>query len=251
MNVTPSWTVTVADSRSANHEIENLDLLYIDPPFFTQRDFVAFDDRWDSFDVYINLIKASVSAVVAHNQNFNIIVHVDPRTSHYIKVALDKILGHNNFTSEIIWNYNSGGAGKNALAKKHDVMLHYRLEDAPFNILREPYATPNVTGREGFNDAGRMLTDVWSIPIISTTGKERTGYPTQKPLALLDRIVQVFSNEGNTVMDTFCGSGTTGVAALMNRRNFIGSDISEEAVTLTKERLAHTEAMMQTNGDSN
>ena len=216
---------------------EPFDLLYIDPPFFTQRDFGEFNDEWESLEFYLHFLTESLDCIPSDAKDFNLIVHVDPRTSHYVKVALDKKFGYSNFSSEIIWKYNSGGAGRKRLAQKHDTLLHYKIGEAPFNVIREPYATPNVLGRKGFHADGRMLTDVWDIPIISTTGKERNGYPTQKPLALLKRVVEVFSNKGGLIVDTFCGSGTTGEAAVSLGRRFLGADINQNALDITESRL--------------
>jgi DNA modification methylase len=168
----------------------------------------------------------------------SIYLHVDPTASHYLKLVMDQIFGGQNFRNEIIWSYNSGGASKTDFAKKHDVILRYSKGKAwTHNIQREPYATPNVEGRDGFHPDGRMVTDVWPISFISTTSKERVGYPTQKPLALLERIIQASSNEGDVVLDPYMGSGTTCVAAAKLGRRFIGLDLTPLAVATAKARL--------------
>ena len=171
------------------------------------------------------------------------LVHVDWRASHYIKLSMDRMeqFGYGNFKNEIVWKYNSGGASKRHLSRKHDTILWYVKGDGDytFNILREPYATPDTEGRPGFHPDGRMLTDVWDIPFLSTTSGERTGYPTQKPLKLLERVVEVFSNPGDTVLDGFCGSGTTGLAAKRLGRNSILVDAGGEAVKVSKKRIKH------------
>jgi len=215
-------------------------LIYMDPPFFTGRDFKAFDDRWESMEAYVAFIKAhAMKARELLNDRGNFVLHVDPHASHYLKVALDEVFGSANFRNEIIWAYASGGASKRHLSKKHDVLLWWsKTDNYCFNILREPYATPDVQGRPGFHPEGRMITDVWNISFISTTAKERTGYPTQKPVALLKRAVEVWSNPGDVVADFFCGSGTTGDAAMTLGRPCLLSDENPEAVRITRERLS-------------
>lgn len=237
-----------------NHEIiqgdlltaklpREVDLVYIDPPFNTSRDFGHYNDEWKSMADYMSFLLPRITRCGCYlKDGGNMLVHMDWHAVHYIKTAMDYMepFGYDNFQNEIVWKYNSGGASKKHLSRKHDTILWYVKGEAPhtFNILREPYATPDVEGRAGFHPEGRMLTDVWEIPFISTTGKERTGYPTQKPLALLERVIEVFSNEGDTVLDGFCGSGTTGVAAKKLKRNSVMVDRSDEAIRVTKERIS-------------
>lgn len=218
----------------------SVDLIYIDPPFMTQRDFGEFNDKWNNLQEYINEITKYCKLAWDNwlKSGGVFIIHIDPRTSHYYKVELDKLFGYKYFNNEIIWNYSSGGASKNKLSSKHDVLLVYRKgESGTFNIIREPYATPNVVGRIGFHPDGRMLTDVWNVSIISTTGKERVGYPTQKPLQLLERIIKIYTNEGDTVLDFFAGSGTTGVAAKHLNRGYILIDKNKNAIDIINERI--------------
>lgn len=223
---------------------EQIDLVYADPPFNTGTDFAAFDDRWDSTTAYLNYVGPRLERCWDHlRDGGNMIVHVDWRVVHYLKVYIDRFAGAANFHNEIIWSYNSGGASKQHLSRKHDTLLWWaKGPHYPFNVQREPYATPDVADRPGFHPEGRMLTDVWAIPFISTTGKERTGYPTQRPVALLDRIVAIFSNPGDLVVDPFCGSGTTGVAAKRAGRHCWLIDINPEATEVTGRRLAETVA---------
>ncbi len=216
-----------------------VDLVYLDPPFNSDRDFQQYDDRWSSMDEYLGFLVPRVKHCKSLLEtNGNLLLHVDWRASHYLKVELDKFFGYDNFKNEIIWQYNSGGASKRHLSRKHDVILWWGFGDYTFNVKREPYATPNVEGRKGFHPDGRMLTDVWNIPFLSTTSSERCGYPTQKPLALLERIIQVFSDDGDIVLDGFCGSGTTGVAAKKLDRQYILCDENPEAIKTVEERLA-------------
>lgn len=235
-------TVITGDSNGA--ELPNqIDLVYADPPFNTGLDFASFDDRWDSTAAYLEYVGPRLERLWCHlRDGGNMIVHLDWHVVHYLKVYIDRFAGAENFHNEIIWSYNSGGASKRHLSRKHDTLLWWSKGPGyTFNVQREPYATPNVTERPGFHPEGRMLTDVWAIPFMSTTSKERTGYPTQKPLALLDRIVTIFSNKGDMVVDPFCGSGTTGVAAKQAGRQCWLIDINPEATGIAQQRLSNTQ----------
>ena len=164
-------------------ELPHPDLIYIDPPFFTQRDFESFDDRWASLQTYTDWLTGYCSVGWdALNPGGNFLIHLDWHAVHAMKVRLDHCFG-GNFVNEIIWSYNSGGASKRRLSRKHDNILWYTKPGAEytFNVIREPYATPDAADRPGFHPDGRMLTDVWQIPFLSTTAKERTGYPTRNP----------------------------------------------------------------------
>ncbi len=222
----------------ANADEKIADLIYMDPPFKTGRDFGEFKDFSD-LNVYMDWIKLFIlHSSFALKDTGSFIIHTDWRTSHYLRVFADSVFGYDRCINEIIWSYNSGGASKRHLSKKHDTLLWYTKSDAyTFNVLREPYATPGVEDRKGFHPDGRMLTDVWQIPFLSTTSKERTGYPTQKPLALAKRIVEVFTNPGDVVVDPFCGSGTMGEAcALLNRSAFL-IDENPKAIALARKRV--------------
>ncbi len=171
----------------------------------------------------------------------NIYLHCDQTMSHYLKLIMDCIFGESKFRNEVIWCYHAGGATKKHFPRKHDSLLLYgKGNDATHNILRVPYrdfyALSDSTGR--YNPAGKMMSDWWEISQISSVAKERTGYPTQKPLALLERIVQVSSNKGDLILDPFCGCATTCIAAEKLERSWIGIDVSQKAYELVKERLA-------------
>lgn len=214
-------------------------LVYADPPFFVQKDQPSFADTWRDIDQYTRYVTARLAKCWDILLPSGVmIVHLDWHASHYIKVALDKVCGYDHFLNEIIWKYNSGGASKRWLARKHDTLLVYvKGEDYTFNVQREPYATPNVQGRAGFHPDGRMMNDVWEISFISTTSSERTGYSTQKPLALLKRLLTVFSNPGDLVLDPFAGSGTTGVAAGQLGRRAVLCDTNPDAIALINRRM--------------
>lgn len=229
-----------ADEVGLFYPGEPIELIYADPPFNTGKKMNDFDDRWPSLPAYVEFVRDfAVSARALLSDTGNFILHVDPRTSHYLKVEIDGVFGEGNFTNEVIWSYSSGGASKKHLSKKHDVLLCWsKSKNNTFNVLREPYATPGVEERAGFHPDGRMRTDVWDVSFISTTSKERVGYDTQKPVTLLRRVVETWSNPGDLVADFFCGSGTTGVAALqLGRRAFL-SDRNPRAVEIAKERCA-------------
>ena len=180
-------------------------------------------------------------------------VHVDWRAAHYVKVALDDIFGADHFLNEIIWSYRTGGRSKRWFARKHDTMFLYarklgrhtfhvqhegmfRTEGLNYDGAGRPYKNTRK-GRLYFNANGPAMTDVWEIPFLSTVSSERTGYPSQKPLALLQRVIAASSNPGDLVADFFCGSGTTLVAADRLDRRWIGCDIEEEAVAISAKRL--------------
>lgn len=182
----------------------------------------------------------------------SIYLHCDPTMSHSLKLAMDAIFGRKNFLNEIIWSYKTGGISKKWFGRKHDVILLYTKEQHKhkFNLKREgtyrtkgmnydedgkPYKTTKK-GRLYFNPEGPALTDVWELPFLSTVSSERVGYPTQKPLTLLKRIIEASSNFGDTILDPFCGCATTCIAADILQRNWIGIDISPLAAELVIDR---------------
>ena len=181
-------------------------------------------------------------------------LHCDPTASHYIKAMLDAVFGKKNFRNEIVWHYRRWTAGNKNFQKMHDILLRYaKSENFVFNLQYEPYGEwiksdyryvdeetgkrwrwHTVKGRRykvylEDEDRGVKLNDVWQIPYLGSTAKERTGYPTQKPLALLERIIAASSNPGDVVFDPFCGCATTLIAAESLKRNWIGSDIWDQA----------------------
>jgi site-specific DNA-methyltransferase (adenine-specific) len=189
----------------------------------------------------------------------SIYLHCDPTASHYAKILLDEIFGKHNFRNEIVWNYTGNSVPKKCLPRKHDIIFWYSKSNVfkfypneiliPYSQLTEKRY--NQTDKEGkrykisalrggkqeivYMKDGKYPDDVWDIPIIR--GKESTGYPTQKPLALLQRIIQASSNEGDIVLDPFCGCATTCVAAQKLGRKWIGIDIEQQAVGILMDRL--------------
>lgn len=228
-------------------EIPQVDMVYVDPPFYTQKNHGDFDDRWDTMEQYVNALTWRIlHGWHALKPGGNLLVHLDWHAVHYVKVQLDLMIEDyqyaGEFQNEIIWKYNSGGASKRRLSRKHDNILWYTRNgaDHTYNVIREPY--PHEYKGEGFHPDGKMLSDVWTdIPFIGTSSKERVGYATQKPVKLLERLVELFSNPGDTVLDFYCGSGTTGVAAQNLGRNAILIDKNPRAIELTRGRLTPCE----------
>jgi site-specific DNA-methyltransferase (adenine-specific) len=169
-------------------------------------------------------------------------VHLDYREAHYAKVLLDALFGRDCFLNEIIWAYDYGGKAKSRWPAKHDTILVYVKDPKKyfFNsdaVDREPYMAPGLVTPEKVAK-GKLPTDVWWHTIVSPTGKEKTGYPTQKPLGILRRIIQASSSEGDLVLDFFAGSGTTGAAALELGRRIVLMDQNPEAIGVMRERFA-------------
>jgi len=174
-------------------------------------------------------------------------LHCDVRVSHCLRLLLDALFGHAQFRNEIVWAYRTGGAGKRHFARKHDAILFYTASERyTFHPQRERvrYRKPFFgTQRDahGFY-ADVLMRDVWEIPAVLNVSAERTGYPTQKPMALLERIIRASSNEGDQVLDPFCGSGTALVVAQVLGRRWIGIDKSAEALRVARSRLAAVSA---------
>lgn len=187
----------------------------------------------------------------------SVFLHCDPVMSHYLKVLLDTIFGFDHFQNEIIWHHGLGAmAGKAKLPSKHDVVFWYSKGTTPtFNKLRGEVTAAMAAkyshedadgkymmsyGKKYYLKGGKPYDDVWDIPAIAPTSGERLGYPTQKPLALLERIIAAGSNEGDVVLDPFCGCGTAIDASIRLNRQWIGIDITYIAVDLIEKRLLHT-----------
>jgi len=174
-------------------------------------------------------------------------LHCDVRMSHYLRLLSDALFGRARFRNEIVWAYRTGGAGKRHFARKHDAILFYTASDNyTFHPQRE-----RVRYRKPFFGAQRdehgfyadvFMRDVWEIPAVINVSAERTGYPTQKPMALLERIIRASSNEADLVLDPFCGSGTALLAAQRLGRRWIGIDISVEALRVARARLVAASA---------
>lgn len=250
-----------------------VDLIYFDPPFFTQKKHslsnrsnsktYEFEDKYSSIDSYLLLIESTLIQCKRVLKNTgSVFLHCDKTASHNIRTALDKVFGNENFQSEIIWSYKRWSNAKKGLLNSHQIIFFYsKTTDFKFNTLYTKYsATTNLdqilqdrerneNGKSAYKKdekgnillgkekKGVPLSDVWEIPFLNPKAKERTGYPTQKPVLLLNQILNIVTDEGDLVLDPFCGSGTTCVSAKLLKRNFIGIDISKEAVELANSRL--------------
>ena len=197
----------------------------------------------DTFDDYIGFLRPRMEeARRILTAAGSLFLHIDPREVHYAKVMLDEVFGRECFQNEIIWAYDYGARTRKRWPAKHDNILWYTKdpERYTFNLDasdRIPYMAPGLVGAEKAA-RGKTPTDVWWHTIVSPTGKEKTGYPTQKPLGILERIVRVHSNPGDTVLDFFAGSGTTGVAAARNGRDYILIDQNPDACAMMQARLS-------------
>ncbi len=204
---------------------------------------VAYGDRFDDYLSFLGPRLEEAQRVL--DATGSLFVHVDPRESHYVKVFLDGLFGRDCFQNEIIWSYDYGARSKRRWPAKHDTILWYVRDPKNYvyrydDIDRIPYLAPGLVGREKAA-RGKTPTDVWWNTIVPPSGRERTGYPTQKPLAILERIVCVHSNPGDRVLDFFAGSGTTGEAAWKHGRSCVLVDSHPEAIQTMERRLAPAE----------
>jgi site-specific DNA-methyltransferase (adenine-specific) len=200
----------------------------------------GFGDRRDDYvEHLLARIEASLRCLTADASLF---VHLDCREVHYVKVALDELLGRDAFMNEIVWAYDFGGRPRRRWPAKHDTILWYVRDPERYvfdhdAMDRIPYMAPGLVGEEKAR-RGKTPTDVWWHTIVPTSGKEKTGYPTQKPLGIVERIVKVHSERGDVVLDYFAGSGTAGEAAARHGRGFVLVDESAAAVEVMERRLA-------------
>ncbi len=246
-----------------------VDLIYIDPPFNTGKTqtrrnvktvrdeegdrvgfkgqryrsepgkSTAYGDVFDDFRAFLEPRLREAYRVLKPSGSF--FLHIDYREVHYAKVWLDSIFGRDRFQNEIIWAYDYGGRSRSRWPAKHDNILWYTRETKGFTFNfdamdRIPYMAPGLVGKEKAA-RGKTPTDVWWHTIVSPTGKEKTGYATQKPLGVLKRFINVHSNPGDLVLDFFAGSGTTGHAAAELGRSFWLVDENPQAIDIMGERL--------------
>ncbi len=271
---------------------ESVDLIYIDPPFNSNRNYEvfwgdaaekrAFNDRFGDADAYIQYMRPRVIELYrVLKKTGSFYYHCDWHASHYVKIMLDQVFGFNNFLSEIVWCYRERGISKVYWNRKHDTIFFYAKsgDEHTFNAneVLEPYSEeylkkfkykdekglyqirgrniqgspiqradgliptaekkyPELTYRQ-YMQEGMLPLDWWIIPLLNKSAKERLGYPTQKPLTLLEKIVRASSNKGDVVLDAFCGCGTTLIAAEKLKRKWIGIDISPTACRVMAQRL--------------
>jgi site-specific DNA-methyltransferase (adenine-specific) len=260
----------------------SIDLIYIDPPFNTGREQAytrvravqdaeggrgGFGGRryrterlgthafHDVFDDYLGFLEPRLReawrVLAPHGSLY---VHLDPREAHYVKVLLDGIAGRDCFLNEVIWAYDYGGRTRRRWPPKHDTILLYVRDPRRYvfdidAVERIPYMAPGLVGPEKAA-RGKTPTDVWWNTIVPTAGKERTGYPTQKPLAILRRIVAASSRPGDLVLDCFAGSGTTGAACLELGRRFLLVDRNPAAIEVMRRRFADVEGIAWIDSDA-
>jgi len=200
----------------------------------------AFADTFDDFLSFMEPRLEEACRLLAPSGSF--FLHLDYREVHYCKVLLDGLLGRDSFMNEIIWAYDYGARSKKKWPAKHDNILWYAKNPQSYTFRfddtdRIPYMAPGLVTREKAA-RGKTPTDVWWHTIVPTNGRERTGYPTQKPLGIVSRIIRVHSNPNDRVLDFFAGSGTTGEAALQNGRSVVLVDSNPEAVKAMAKRLS-------------
>ncbi len=246
---------------------ESVDLIYIDPPFFTHKQYEvvwgdeaeirSYKDRWEGgIEHYISWLKPRIKAMYeVLKSTGSFYIHCDSHANAHIRIMLDEIFGEENFRNEIIWCYRGAGYPKNDFGKRHDTIFRYsKTQDYVFNLddVREKYAEAtkerfshyigNIRkgkdfGIQKLNPLGRQPDDWWQIQPIAPSAKERVGYPTQKPEALLERIIKASSDKGDIVADFFCGCGTTIAVAQKLGRKWIGIDISPTAIKIIQKRF--------------
>ena len=247
----------------------SIDLVYIDPPFGTGQvrrldsirtgtgakarlgfagrrypfEVVSshrYSDRMD-LDAYLSFLYERLAEIHRTlSPAGSLYLHLDFHAAHYGRLLLDDLFGPEHFLNEVIWAYDYGGRARDRWPRKHDNILWYSKSGKwTFNvddIDRIPYMAPGLVGAEKAA-LGKLPTDTWWLTIVPTSGAERTGYPTQKPLKLLERIIRASSNPGDLVADFFCGSGTTGVAAKRLGRRYLLVDDNPSAIRITKGRI--------------
>jgi DNA modification methylase len=261
-----------------------INLLYADPPFFTNRKYSArigrgedsrkpgewqlaegYHDHWEDVDSYLDFLYQRLAVMYRLlAPNGTLYLHLDWHADAYARLLLDEIFGPDHLLNEIIWAYHGPSPIRRAFNRKHDTILAYvKGEDYTFNVdaVREPYnentvKTFNASPKAGFGkvpdlERGKVPEDWWYFPVIARLHNERTGYPTQKPIALLERIVLASSNPGDVVADFFCGSGTTPFVAAKHGRKFIGCDETFRALHTTRSRLTVSQAPFSLERDSN
>jgi site-specific DNA-methyltransferase (adenine-specific) len=267
--------VLLGDCLEILKNIDNnfVDLIYLDPPFFTQKTHklsskdnsreYSFEDNWENISEYQNYIKKRlVECRRVLKTTGSIFLHCDKSASHYLRFALDEVFGFENFQSEIIWTYRRWSNSKKGLLNSHQTIFFYsKTKDFKFNQKYEDYS-PSTNLDQIFQERERdkngkskyktdqngeivfsqtkkgvPISDTWDIPFLNPKAKERVGYPTQKPILLLEKIIELVTDKDDFVLDPFCGSGTTLVASKLLNRQFLGIDKSEEAIQLAKQRL--------------
>jgi site-specific DNA-methyltransferase (adenine-specific) len=252
---------------------ESIDLCYADPPFFTQKVHslrprgqdvaYSFSDAWETIEAYKKFLFERLMVCASKlKPTGSMFVHCDSTASHHIRYVLDAVLGAGNFRSEIVWSYRRWSNSQKSPLPSHQTIFFYsKSGDYKYFTMFEDYSpstnVDQILQRRCKDSMGRScyeldpesnpvldgakrgvpMGDVWDIPLLNPKAKERVGYPTQKPVVLLERIVRLVTEDGDTVLDPFCGSGSTLVAAKLLGRNSIGIDINPDAAELARSRL--------------
>jgi site-specific DNA-methyltransferase (adenine-specific) len=256
-------TIRFGDNLPILRELpaESFDLIYVDPPFNTGKtqmrkrfhsengrkvaeDSFGYEDSFDDFLAFLRPRMEEARRVL--KPAGSLFLHLDFREVHYAKVMLDGIFGRESFQNEIIWAYDYGARSKSRWSPKHDNILWYAKDPKRYTFNFEamdriPYMAPSLVGPEKAA-RGKTPTDVWWQTIVSPNSREKTGYATQKPRALLDRIVKIHSNPGDELLDFFAGSGTFGESAELLGRNCTLVDSSPDAIAVMKRRFAGLDA---------
>jgi site-specific DNA-methyltransferase (adenine-specific) len=252
---------------------ESIDLIYIDPPFFSGRQYNiifgdqnevrSFTDIWEGgmpgYLIWLNARLYEMKRLL--KKTGSIMIHLDEHAVHYVKVEMDKVFGYSSFVNEIIWHYTGGGRSKRYFSNKHDTILWYAKDGRngrfffDVDAVRVPYKETSGYAKGGIVSAkgkrylphpeGTPVDDVWDIPIVNPLSKERIGYPTQKPEALLERIIKSACPPDGIVADFFCGGGTTPAVAQRLGRQWIACDQSRVAVAVTADRLIRGAQQLQ------
>jgi DNA modification methylase len=247
---TVEWTAPAPHARLAHADwldaarsldAGTIDLVYADPPFNTGRtqrqSAGAYADAWPDTTAWLAWLRERLEATLPLvRPSGALLLHLDWRTVHHARLLLDDLLGPDRFVNSLVWSYGLGGSSPRRFARKHDDILFYCL--GPERYYFDPPMVPSTSRRMA--GAPKKATDVLDIPAINNMAQERTGWPTQKPLALLRLLVTACCPEGGAVLDPCCGSGTTLVAASDSERTAIGCDVSAQAVQICAARLATT-----------
>ncbi len=261
----------------------HINLIYADPPFFTNRNFNArigrgedsrkpeewklaegYQDDWNDLDAYLEFLYQRLSLMYRLlAPNGTLYLHLDWHADAYARFLLDELFGSGNFLNEIIWTYHGPSPIRTAFNRKHDTILSYfKGKNYTFNAdaVREPYNQNTVNTfksslKAGFGkvpdlERGKVPEDWWYFPVVARLHNERTGYPTQKPVAFLERIVLASSNPDDIVADFFCGSGTTPFVAAKHNRKFIACDETFRALRTTRNRLIDTRSIFSVEHDA-
>ncbi|MCY3833277.1 MAG: DNA methyltransferase [Chloroflexi bacterium] len=238
-----TWTLSDIDSEWIN-------LIESKHPALYRVLLAAMTDSDKSYLVYMAVRLLEMRRIL--KPTGSIYLHCDPTMSHYLKLVMDAIFGRGNFRNEIIWHYRRWTGKAKRFQRLHDVILFYsRTNDHLFNVLYDPYTEKSLKRKQNYHtrikgddvyetsidERGVRAGDVWLIPVLNSQAKERTGYPTQKPLALYRRFIAASSNEGDMVFDPFCGCATTCIAAQDLGRQWAGIDVAGKAIELTQMRL--------------